>query len=141
MPSIKIEFPLPPPEVRANSRSHWAKKGRVVKEMKKMAYDIGLATKAEYSWIEFPLERARVTYHFYHNREDIDLDNFDNGMKAYLDGLAKMTYYVDDPISGKKKKVTKSNLLVDDSVRHIDWGARTFTKEHPPRVVVEIEPL
>jgi crossover junction endodeoxyribonuclease RusA len=104
---IEFELPwLPPPEVRGNSRSHWSKKYRASKALRESGYAHGLeALDKGHS----PMPKASITFVFRHWRR-VDLDNFQIGMKGWVDGLVD------------------SGILPDDNPDHLLYDGATFQK-------------
>ena len=80
---MTIALPLPPPDLRPNSRPHWARKAKATKAARNLAklrtLEIGLPA-------EMPTH-YRITYHWPTPRRRWDDDNCVASCKAYLDGI------------------------------------------------------
>jgi|694.fasta_scaffold35019_12 hypothetical protein len=76
-------LPLPPPDLRPNSRPHWARKAKATKAAKALArlrtLEAGLPASAPTHY--------RITYHWPTPRRRWDDDNCIAACKAYLDGI------------------------------------------------------
>lgn len=102
--TLRLEYSLPDASLRGNSRAHFMVKSRAAKKMREDAMWLGLC-----EGIASMFAKARITYHFYHNRK-IDLDNLAIGLKPFVDGLVD------------------SKVIPDDTPEHVVFGEHTFTK-------------
>ena len=84
---------MPPPELRGNSRAHWAKKYKLSQEWKERGFADGklLMGKRDFK----PMEKMRITYVFFKKGRG-DIGNFVSGMKYYEDGLVSAGVIPDD---------------------------------------------
>lgn len=120
-PTITIELPLPPQELRPNARVHWAKKARKVKEYRSRAKwaalrimqrdfgDLAFGDPNGDRCHPFPIEQptVRVTM-LNRTARKMDQDNLIASMKSAMDGLTDAGVWNDDrevtilsPIRGK----------------------------------------
>ena len=77
-----ISLPWPMPEIRSNSRAHWAKKARVTKAARNAA---GTLAKAE----KVPRDpKASILIEYWPAARREDPQNVPTGLKAYIDGIA-----------------------------------------------------
>lgn len=94
--SITVVLPLPPGGLSPNSRPHWGKKARAVKQYRT---DAGLACRAAMNaqGVEGGWVAASVLPVFYHaSRRRRDADNHGAALKAAYDGLVDAGLLVDD---------------------------------------------
>ena len=120
-PTITIELPLPPQELRPNARVHWAKKARKVKEYRSRAKwaalrimqrdfgDLIFDDPIGDLVIPFPIEQPTVRVTMLNKTaRKMDQDNLIASMKSAMDGLTDAGVWNDDrevtilsPIRGK----------------------------------------
>ena len=106
---LVVEMPsIPPPELRGNSRAHWAKKRRAARVM-------GDEATALLSGATWRPERIKITFEFHHWRL-VDLDNLCIGLKSWVDAAVVMLGMVDkkgDPL---------------DDPEHVVYGQHSFVR-------------
>lgn len=138
-PTITIELPLPPQELRPNARVHWAKKARKVKEYRSrakwaalriMQRDFGdlafgnpdgdLASRIGGEIIiPFPIEQPTVRITMLNKTaRKLDPDNLIASMKSAIDGITDSGVWTDDrevtilsPIRGKD--ATNPRIIIE----------------------------
>ena len=129
-PTITIELPLPPQELRPNARVHWAKKARKVKEYRSRAKwaalrimqrefgDLASRIGGEII-IPFPIEQPTVRVTMLNKTaRKMDPDNLIASMKSAMDGLTDAGVWADDreltilsPIRGKD--ATNPRIIIE----------------------------
>ncbi len=77
---ITIDLPLPPADLHPNGRTHWAKKAKLTKDARTLAY-----LTARSSAPKQPLARACYSLEFWLPRKR-DYDGLGAWVKAFLDG-------------------------------------------------------
>ena len=108
---------VPPPQLRGNRRTHWARKSTYIARLRESGNAYGLKYASEF--IELKPDMVKVSYSFT-NKRQIDIDNLIIGMKPFLDGLVD------------------ARVLVDDKSQHCSLEKSTFEKGEP-RTVVRLE--
>jgi|TARA_Y100000310_G_scaffold17886_1_gene17671 hypothetical protein len=90
--SIILEFPfLPPPELRGNTRAHWAAIANKKQDIKDAVW--GRLDRIGHVW-KMPAAALEVTA--YWCGKPIDRDNFTYGLKAYIDAIVEYGILEDD---------------------------------------------
>lgn len=94
MNSITINLPLPPTELSANSRTHWAAKAKAVKAYRALAWAAGRAaqTGQPKRWVKASVKVKA----FYRSHNHPDPDNVIASLKAAFDGIADAGVVVND---------------------------------------------
>ena len=130
MQSINVTMPIPPPEIRGNSRAHWAKKAGKFKAYKITAFYTLREAMIKSGYSYKPVNKVEVHYQVFHCAKAIDHDNFIIGMKAFVDCLA----------SPKTDNDMAHGLIPDDSPDHFTIGSIKYIKvKHRTEARVEIE--
>lgn len=80
---MTITLPLPSPDLRPNSRPHWARKAKATKAARALA----LLRALEAGVPATPPTHYRLLYHWPTPRRRWDDDNCVAACKAYLDGI------------------------------------------------------
>ena len=115
-PILTIELPLPPQEIRPNTRVHWARKAKKVREYRsrsKWAAIHALSEREETAFANsdcsFPIRKPTVRITMLNKTaRKMDQDNLIASMKSAMDGLTDAGVWDDDrevtilsPIRGK----------------------------------------
>lgn len=130
-PTLTIELPLPPQELRPNARVHWAKKARKVKEYRNRSKWVALhQIQRDFGDLAFgdpngdrcppfPIEQPTVRVTMLNKTaRKMDADNLIASMKAAMDGLTDAGVWDDDreltilqPIRGKD--ATNPRIIIE----------------------------
>lgn len=129
-PTLTIELPLPPQELRPNARVHWAKKARKVKEYRNRSKWVALHAIGERGDLAFgdpdgevvcpfPIEQPTVRVTMLNKTaRKMDQDNLIASMKSAMDGLTDAGVWTDDrevtilsPIRGKD--ATNPRIIIE----------------------------
>ena len=129
MEPIHVTMPIPPSDIRGNSRAHWAKKAGKFKAYKISAFYLLREAMMKSDWHYEPVNKVKVDYTVYYCGKAIDEDNFITGMKAFVDSLTRT----------KTDNDMAHSLIPDDSPDHFTIGRIKYTKvKHRTEARVEI---
>jgi crossover junction endodeoxyribonuclease RusA len=97
MTPVRLTMPLPAAALSPNARVHWARKARVVKHQRQVAWVLAVKAMRE-AGIRAPFwERAEAEVTFYWpTRHKRDRDNAAARLKSYVDGIADAGVLADD---------------------------------------------
>lgn len=124
MITFTFDLPLPPDELKPNSRSHWRQKAKKTQEYRGETFMIAHGLLVKSGMVNKPmLDKAVVQVEFYHKTSRLqDSDNIIASLKAAIDGL------------------TSAGILNDDN--NLTWlpVKRMVAKEHErkPGVILTI---
>ncbi len=87
-----VRLPFQRPPLSENYRLHWAKRNRIVNDVKDAAHTMAVATR-----LPKGLERVRIELHWQpHVMRQRDTDNPTPTLKAAIDGLVRYGLVADD---------------------------------------------
>lgn len=129
--TLTLTLPLPPAEAHPNSRTHWAKRARVVHDYRSAVWALVRETLGPpHVWPRFRSATISLEYTFRTKRRR-DTDGLVAASKNLVDTLCAPQHATDT--------TPRLGLLPDDSEQYLTWGTVTSRVGATPGVRVTLD--